>query len=56
MSKRTRSLIIGIGLASILFSVYGMLRGDTFMDALSGIVIGVSLIGTLFIDSKNEKK
>lgn len=54
MNKSTQYLIIGLGIASILFAVYGIIRGNEFIDSLSGIVIGASLIGTV-IFQKNKK-
>jgi hypothetical protein len=56
MSKSLRNFIIGIGTASILFSLYRILRGGEFMDALGGIVIGVSLIGAIIIEQNKNKK
>lgn len=56
MSKTSRNLIIGIGIASILFSLYGIIRGGEFMDALSGIIIGTALVGTVLIEQSKDKK
>ncbi|MGR3810281.1 hypothetical protein [Jiulongibacter sp. NS-SX5] len=53
MSKNTISLLIGIGIASILAGVYAAYRSGEFMDAVSGIFIGISLIGTVLIE-KNK--
>ncbi|MCK8521049.1 hypothetical protein M0D21_05700 [Aquimarina sp. D1M17] len=54
MRKQTAYIIIGIGTASTLFAIYGMIRGGKFIDALSGIIIGLALIGTVII--KRSKK
>ncbi|WP_298369151.1 hypothetical protein [uncultured Lutibacter sp.] len=52
-----RNLIIVIGIASILFALYAVFKGQKFIDALGGIVIGVSLIGVVLIEqNKNKKK
>ena len=56
MSKSSINLIIGIGIVSILFAVYGIVKGGEFIDALGGIVIGVSLIGTVLIEKNKAKK
>ena len=56
MSKSLEYFIIGLGLASVLFALYGIIiRGDEFLDALGGIVIGASLVGTVLIN-RNKKK
>ncbi|WP_158091350.1 hypothetical protein [Tenacibaculum holothuriorum] len=56
MSKSLEYLIIGLGLASVLFALYGVvIREGEFLDALSGIVIGASLVGTVIIN-RNQKK
>ncbi len=56
MSKSTQNLIIGIGIASILFTVYGIIKGGDFISALSGIAIGAALIGTVLIERNKNKK
>ena len=54
MNKTTQKVIIGIGIASILFALYGIVKGQEFIDALGGLVIGASLIGSVLI--YNNKK
>ncbi|WP_298495416.1 hypothetical protein [uncultured Algibacter sp.] len=56
MSKSLRNFIIGIGIVSILFALYGVFKGGEFIDALSGIVIGASLIGAVLIEQNKNKK
>lgn len=56
MSKRTLYLIIGIGIASILSGMYGAIRTGEAMESLSGIVIGVALIGAALIEKRNQDK
>jgi len=46
MRKQTEYLVIGIGIASILAGIYGGYRTGELMDSLSGVLIGVALIGT----------
>ncbi|WP_159439313.1 hypothetical protein [Tenacibaculum agarivorans] len=55
MSKSLENFIIGLGTASIFFAIYGIFRGDEFIDALSGIIIGASLIGAIFIEHNKKK-
>lgn len=55
MSKTTQNLVIGIGIASILFAVYGVIRGGQLLDAVSGITIGAALIGTIIIENRKKK-
>ncbi len=56
MSKTLKNFIVGIGIASILFALYGVFKGGTFIDALGGIVIGASLIGAVLIEQNKNKK
>lgn len=57
MSKSLEYFIIGLGLASVLFALYGVvIREDEFLDALGGIVIGASLVGTVIINRNQKKK
>ena len=56
MSKSLRNLIIGIGIASLLFALYGVFKGGEFMDALGGMVFGMSLIGAVLIEQNKNKK
>jgi hypothetical protein len=54
MKKQTGSFIIGIGIASILAGIYGGVSSGELLDALSGVLIGVVLIGTVLIE-RNKK-
>ncbi|MCB0802472.1 MAG: hypothetical protein HND54_07345 [Bacteroidetes bacterium] len=55
MSKSLVRFIIGLGIISIAFALYGVYKGGKFMDAISGIFIGVSLIGVVLIE-QNKKR
>jgi hypothetical protein len=54
MTKQTAALVIGIGIASILAGVYATVRSGEILDSLSGVFIGVALIGTAIIE-RNKK-
>ncbi len=56
MKKQTASLIIGIGIASILAGIYGAVRSGELMDSLSGVFIGVALIGTVIFERNKKDK
>ena len=56
MNKQAEYIVLGIAIASILVALYGMYRGDTFMDALGGIIIGTALIGTVIIQRNKKTK
>jgi hypothetical protein len=43
-------------LASILAGVYGAVRSGEFMDSVSGVLIGVALIGTVIIEQNKKGK
>ncbi|WP_162628017.1 hypothetical protein [Arcticibacterium luteifluviistationis] len=55
MKKQTASLIIAIGIVSILAGIYGAVRSGEMIDALSGVFIGVALIGTVIFE-RNKKQ
>jgi hypothetical protein len=56
MKKQTTSFIIGIGVVSVLAGIYAGIRAETFTEAVSGVFIGVALIGTALIErSKTEE-
>lgn len=55
MEKSTQSIVIGLGIASILFAVLGVIRGGETIDAIIGITIGASLIGTILIERNKNK-
>jgi|AntAceMinimDraft_11_1070367.scaffolds.fasta_scaffold06867_2 hypothetical protein len=56
MGKKTRILIYTIGGLSILSSIYGIVTqpGETFN--FSGIFIGITLIGVVYIENKKSEK
>ena len=54
MSKPLQSFIIGLGIASIVFALYGVFNGDKFIEAIGGIVIGASLIGAIVINQNRK--
>lgn len=56
MKKQTASIIIGIGIVSILAGVFGAVRSGEVMDALSSVFIGVTLIGTVLIERNKKEK
>jgi len=55
MSKKTGNFLIGIGIASILAGIYAGIRSGDYFDAISGVFIGVALIGTVIIE-RNKKQ
>jgi len=56
MKRQTSYLIIGIGIASILAGIYEAVRSGELMDSLSGVLIGVALIGTVIIERNKKSK
>jgi len=56
MRKQTAYLIIGIGIASILAGLYEAVRTGEYMDSISGVIIGVALIGTVIIEQNKKGK
>ena len=56
MSKPLQNFIIGLGIASIVFALYGVFNGGKFIEAIGGIVIGASLIGAIVINQNRKKK
>ena len=55
MNKNTVYLIIGIGIASILAGIYGAIKSGDWMDSISGVVIGIALIGTAIMEQQKGK-
>ncbi|MEZ4919635.1 MAG: hypothetical protein R2792_11085 [Saprospiraceae bacterium] len=54
MKKSTRNLLYGIGTLSLLSGVYAIVVKKELFDILFGLVIGASLIGSVYFDqSKN---
>ncbi|MCR9132767.1 MAG: hypothetical protein NXI08_09345 [bacterium] len=56
MDNQTAYLIIGIGIASILAGVYTAYRTGEIIESVSGVIIGVALIGTVIIDRNKMDK
>ncbi len=56
MRKQTEYLVIGIGIASILAGIYGGVRTGELMDSVSGVLIGIALIGTVIIERNRKSK
>ncbi len=56
MNKQAEYIVLGLGIASILFALYGMIRGNLLTDVLSGIIIGTALIGTVIIQRNKKTK
>lgn len=56
MKKQTAYLIIGIGIASVLAGIYSGYRMGDYFESISGIVIGVALIGTVLIERSRKEK
>ena len=56
MTKQTAYLIIGIGMASILAGAYEAYRTEEIMESISGVVIGLALIGTAIIERNKKGK
>jgi hypothetical protein len=54
MNKQTGYFIIGIGIASILAGVFGAICSGEFLDSISGVVIGASLIGTVIYERNKD--
>lgn len=56
MKKQTAYLIIGIGIASVLAGIYSGYRMGDYSESISGIVIGVALVGTVIIERSRKEK
>lgn len=56
MSKRTYYLIIGLGIVSILTGVYSAIRTGDLSASIFGVVIGLSLIGTVVMERQRKDK
>jgi hypothetical protein len=56
MKKQTASLIIGIGIASILAGIYEAVCSGELIDSLSGVFIGIALIGTVIFERNKKDK
>lgn len=56
MRKQTEYLVIGIGISSILAGIYGAIQSGELIDSLSGVLIGIALIGTVIIERNRNNK
>ncbi|MDO6761810.1 hypothetical protein Q4566_16500 [Tamlana sp. 2_MG-2023] len=56
MRKQTEYLVIGIGIVSILAGIYGGVRTGELMDSVSGVLIGITLIGAIIIERNRKSK
>ncbi len=56
MEKSTKSVIIGIGIISILSGVYGYFSGSKNFDIFLAFFIGASLIGSIYFDKGEASK
>jgi len=54
MNKSTKYLVIGIGILSILSGVYSIFSNGEMFDIIIGITIGASLIGSVFLNPKEN--
>ncbi|MEE9408791.1 MAG: hypothetical protein V3V28_12030 [Polaribacter sp.] len=55
MSKPLQYFIILISIGSIFFSLYAIFKGQKVLDALGGVVIGVSLLGVLYFEKRKKE-
>lgn len=53
--KRTKYILLFIGLAGIAAAIFGLVKGDAFKDHLMTFVCGASLIYGYFQIDKTEK-
>lgn len=56
MKKQSAYLIIGIGIVSILAGIYSGIRNGDYRESISGIFIGIALIGTVLIEQNKKNK
>ncbi|MGB7393252.1 MAG: hypothetical protein WA913_02545 [Pricia sp.] len=56
MDKKTRILLIVIGILSTLASIYGIFTEKDSPFNYFGIFIGLSLIGVVFFDKRESDK
>lgn len=54
--KRTKYILLFIGIAGLAAAVFGMLKGDAFTDHIITLVCGSSLIYGYFEIKKQETK
>ena len=56
MKSKTGNYFIGIGIASILAGIYSAYSSGELIDALSGVFIGITLIGTVIMERNKKDK
>lgn len=56
MNKNTRKLLFAIGILSLVAGVYSYFFKEDSLTGLSGIFIGIALIGAVFINYKGLDK
>ena len=55
MSKSSRSIIVGLGIASILSGVYWIYKGGEILEIIPPFIIGIGIIGMAFNIKKNKE-
>lgn len=55
MGKVLQYVIIAISIASIFFSIISLSKGQPILDASGGFLIGICLLGVLFIEKRDKK-
>jgi hypothetical protein len=55
MNKNGGSIIIGLGIASMLSGVYWIYKGGEILEIIPPFIIGIGLIGTVLLN-KDKKK
>lgn len=56
MGKTLQFLIIVISIASIIFSIISITKGQPFIDASGGFLIAICLLVVLFIEKRDKNK
>ena len=56
MNKKVKYIVIVIAFVAILFSLYTIINGNRNFDSFSGIIIGFSLLVSLYIEKNYIKK
>gem|GEM_PF-3353962 len=54
MNKRTIGLIIGVGIVSVLTGTYAGYKSGEWIDSISGVFIGLALVGTAILERKKK--
>lgn len=55
MSKSIQYVIIAISIASIIFSIISLSKGQPLQNASGGFLIAICLFGVLFIEKRDKK-